>query len=158
MQDDAYLLRELTRDLLLTGRLWRKMARRAAARHGVSEASAAPLVWIARLGENVRQNVLAEAVGIEGASLVRLLDDLAAAGLVIREPDPADRRANNLTLTDTGRRVVTEVEEDLDGLRHAVFGAHPRQDIEIALRVLDAIRTAYAAEDAATDGPETPGD
>ena len=50
--DSAYLLRDLTRDLLLVGRLWRKMAREAAARHGVSEAASAPLIWIERLGES----------------------------------------------------------------------------------------------------------
>jgi MarR family transcriptional regulator for hemolysin len=147
MQDDAYLLRTLTRDLLLTGRQWRKMARGTAARHGVSEAAASPLVWIARLGENVRQTALAEAVGIEGASLVRLLDDLVAAGLVLREPDPADRRANNVTLTDAGRRVVGEIETELDDLRRAVFSGHPRADIEAALRVLAAITTAAAPHD-----------
>jgi len=69
---DAYLLRDMTRDLLLAGRLWRKMARAAASRHGVSEAASAPLLWIDRLGNDVRQNTLADAVGIEGASLVRL--------------------------------------------------------------------------------------
>jgi len=68
--EDAYLLRDLTRDLLLAGRLWRKIARAAAARHGVSEAASAPLIWIDRLGDNVRQNALADAIGIEGASLV----------------------------------------------------------------------------------------
>jgi hypothetical protein len=57
--EDAYLLRDLTRDLLLAGRLWRKMARHAASAHGVSEAASAPLLWIDRLGENVRPTVAA---------------------------------------------------------------------------------------------------
>jgi len=86
-REDAYLLRDLTRDLLLAGRLWRKMARKAASEHGVSEAASSPLLWIARLGENVRQTALADAVGIEGASLVRLLDELQGSGLITREPD-----------------------------------------------------------------------
>ena len=46
--EDAYLLRDLTRDLLLAGRLWRKMARHAASEHGVSEAASAPLIWIGK--------------------------------------------------------------------------------------------------------------
>src|SRR6185436_4077025 len=107
--EDAHLLRDLTRDLLLAGRLWRKIARQAAAQHGVSEAASAPLIWIERLGENVRQNALADAIGIEGASLVRLIDELQASGLVTREPDPSDRRANVVSLTTRGREVVAEV-------------------------------------------------
>lgn len=140
--ESAYLLRDLTRDLLLVGRLWRKMAREAAARHGVSEAASAPLVWIERLGENVRQNALADAIGIEGASLVRLIDELQASGLVTREPDPSDRRANVVSLTPRGREVVTEVNEDIQSLREQVFAGLSAADIEATGRVFAAIKSA----------------
>ena len=140
--DNAYLLRDLTRDLLQAGRLWRKIARESAARHGMSEAASAPLIWIDRLGENVRQNALADAVGIEGASLVRLIDELQSLGLVVREPDPSDRRANVVSLTPTGRKVVGEVNDDLLELRREVFAALPGTDLEAALRVFGAIKAA----------------
>lgn len=141
---DAYLLRDLTRNLLLAGRQWRKIAREVAAQHGVSEAASAPLLWIERLGSDVRQNVLADAVGIEGASLVRLLDELQANGLITREPDPTDRRANAVNLTDAGWAVVREVNDALNALRLSVFGELPRKDIEAVLRVFAAIETAAA--------------
>ena len=140
--EDAYLLRDLTRDLLLAGRLWRKMARQAASEHGVSEAASSPLLWIGRLGENVRQNVLADAVGIEGASLVRLLDELQASGLITRVPDPTDRRANAVNLTERGRVVVAEVTEALTALRLDVFAKISRKDAETALKVFRTIEAA----------------
>jgi MarR family transcriptional regulator for hemolysin len=140
--DDAYLLRDMTRDLLLAGRLWRKIARQAAAQHGVSEAASAPLIWIERLGENVRQNALADAIGIEGASLVRLLDELQASELITRVPDPSDRRANAVNLTAKGRSLVGEVNDSLNALRLDVFAKLSRKDIEAALRVFAAIETA----------------
>jgi len=145
--ESAYLLRDLTRDLLLVGRLWRKMAREAAARHGVSEAASAPLIWIERLGENVRQNTLAEAIGIEGASLVRLIDELQSSGLVTREPDPSDRRANVVSLTPRGREVVTEVNEDIQNLREEIFAGVEAADIEATGRVFAALKDA-AGKDA----------
>lgn len=148
--DDAYLLRDLTRDLLLAGRLWRKMARHAASAHGVSEAASAPLLWIERLGENVRQTALADAVGIEGASLVRLLDELQASGLITREQDPTDRRANAVNLTARGRTVVGEVNDTLIRLRLEVFADTPRQDAEAALRVFRTIESAAARVDEAS--------
>ncbi len=135
----------MTRDLLLAGRLWRKMARHAASRHGVSEAASAPLIWIGRLGENVRQNALADAVGIEGASLVRLLDELQSLGLITREPDPSDRRANAVSLTDKGRTTVEEVNETLTRLRLEIFAKTSRKDVEAALRVFGAIESAAEA-------------
>ena len=141
---DAYLLRDMTRNLLLAGRQWRKIAREAAAQHGVSEAASAPLLWIERLGTNVRQTVLADAVGIEGASLVRLLDELQAHDLITREPDPTDRRANAVNLTDAGWAVVREVNDALTALRLGVFISVPRKDMEAAMRVFAAIEAAAA--------------
>jgi MarR family transcriptional regulator, transcriptional regulator for hemolysin len=140
--ESAYLLRDLTRDLLMTGRLWRKMAREAAARHGMSEAASAPLIWIERLGENVRQNALADAIGIEGASLVRLIDELQGSGLVTRQPDPSDRRANVVSLTPRGREVVTEVNDDIQGLRQQIFENVSPADIEATGRVFAALKEA----------------
>lgn len=143
---DGELLRDMTRNLLLAGRQWRKIARQVAAEHGVSEAASAPLMWIERLGKDVRQNVLADAVGIEGASLVRLLDELQASGLITREPDPTDRRANAVNLTDAGWGIVREVNTALTTLRRDVFAGVPRKDIEATLRVFAAL------ERAATEG------
>jgi MarR family transcriptional regulator, transcriptional regulator for hemolysin len=147
-EGDAYLLRDLTRDLLLAGRLWRKIARAAAAQHGVSEAASAPLIWIERLGENVRQNVLADAIGIEGASLVRLVDELQASGLATRTPDPSDRRANAISLTPRGREVVKEVNEALAALRVDVFAELSEADVRAAFKVFAAIKTAAGRESA----------
>lgn len=147
---DSYLLRDLTRDLLLAGRLWRKMARAAASRHGVSEAASAPLLWIDRLGSDVRQNVLADAVGIEGASLVRLLDELQASELITRVPDPSDRRANAVNLTERGKTVVAEVNDTLTALRLEVFSTISSAEAEAAVKVFRTIEAA-----AATDSPVT---
>jgi MarR family transcriptional regulator for hemolysin len=145
-EGDAELLRDMTRNLLLAGRQWRKIARQVAAEHGVSEAASAPLMWIERLGKDVRQNALADAVGIEGASLVRLLDELQASGLITRVPDPTDRRANAVNLTEAGWGIVREVNAALMTLRRDVFAGLPRKDIEATLRVFAAL------ERAATEG------
>lgn len=129
-----------THSLLLSGRQWRRLANATTEAHGVSEAKALPLVLIGRLGGEPRQNALAEAVGIEGPSLVRLLDQLEAAGLVLRREDPTDRRAKVLSLTETGRSVVARIEADLDRLRKAVFAGVSASDLEASLRVLQAIQ------------------
>jgi MarR family transcriptional regulator for hemolysin len=46
---------------------------------------------------------LANALGIEGATLTKHLDGLEEAGLVRRRRDSADRRAMRVELTDEGR-------------------------------------------------------
>ncbi|HEV7717692.1 MAG TPA: MarR family transcriptional regulator [Arsenicitalea sp.] len=142
MNKSAYLLRDFTADLLLTGRLWRKMTRQVTAQFGIAEAGAAPMIWIGRLGEGVRQNALAERCGIEGASLVRVIDELANTGFVTREPDPTDRRANALYLTDKGREIFQQMEGELSALRARVFAEIDDADIATAQRVFNAIKDA----------------
>lgn len=142
MNKSTYLPREFTSELVVAGRLWRRMTRTVTARFAIGEAGAAPLLWIGRMGEGVRQNALAERIGIEGASLVRVLDELAAAGLVTRESDPSDRRANLLYLTDKGRQVTAEVEVELNELRERVFADLDTADIAAAQRVFAAIKLA----------------
>lgn len=147
MDDFAELLRIFTADMVVSGRLWRKLAREAVARHGVAEAGASPLLWIGRLGGNVRQNVLAEHCGMEGASLVRILDELQGAGLVLRVPDTSDRRANLLQLTPAGQIKLAEIEADLAAFRLRTFEGITPAEIQTALKVFSAIKTAAGREE-----------
>ena len=50
------------------------------------------------------QAALADAVGADRTRIIAVLDDLEARGLIRRVPDPGDRRARLLSLTDEGRR------------------------------------------------------
>ncbi len=129
-----------THALLTTGRHWRRAANTVAEAHGLSDATAHPLIIIGRMDEEPRQNVLAEAVGIEGPSLVRLIDQLAAAGLVLRREDPSDRRAKVLGLTPRGRQVFEQIEAELSTLRARVFAEIDDADLKASLRVFAALQ------------------
>lgn len=140
--DDLYRLRrDYTNALLIGGRQWRRAADSAVETHGLSDATALPLVSIGRMGGEPRQNALAEAVGIEGPSLVRLLDQLETAGLVVRKEDPTDRRAKVLSLTPAGEAVVAKMEADLARLRETVFATVSAADLQAGLRVFQALQT-----------------
>ena len=130
--------RIFTANLLTTGRQWRRVVDLALNSYGISEAAAAPLLWIGRLGGGVRQVVLATYVGIEGPSLVRLLDQLEGMGLVIRKDDPTDRRAKGLWLTAEGEVLASRMEDALDALRGRILANVDQADIEAAIRVLKA--------------------
>lgn len=59
---------------------------------------------------------LAEKLEIQPISLVRLLDRMAAQGLIERRPDPADRRAKRIYITDAGRdlsRTMTPIAREI---------------------------------------------
>ncbi|WP_043311391.1 MarR family winged helix-turn-helix transcriptional regulator [Pseudomonas sp. ML96] len=135
----ATLQQQVSSRLVSSGRIWRRTCQQALAHFGISEACCMPLLLIGRLGDGVRQGQLAQAVGIEGPSLVRLLDQLCQAGLIERAEDPADRRAKLLSVTAAGRTLSSELEVELRSLRSQALGHLPEADLHAALRVFSAL-------------------
>jgi DNA-binding MarR family transcriptional regulator len=66
---------------------------------------------IASNGHPLRLSELAAQLGIVPRSATSVVDDLESAGLVARHPDPHDRRATLVDLTDTGRQILTTLRE-----------------------------------------------
>ncbi|WP_025602727.1 MarR family winged helix-turn-helix transcriptional regulator [Burkholderia sp. WSM2230] len=140
------LRRKVSGTLVIAARKWRRTSHGVLSAFNVSEACATPLLTASRLGEAVRQVTLADYIGIEGPSLVRLLDQLCAAGLMRRDEDPADRRAKTVVLTQEGRSVTQKMEDELVTLRAQALKGISRSDLEATLRVLTAF-TANSPEE-----------
>lgn len=121
------------------GRLWRREADQALADHGLSQATALPLVVLLRWGKSARQGVLAEEMGIEGPSLVRLVDLLQAEGLVERREDPTDRRAKMLRLTAIGETKAEEIDRVLQRVRSYLLKDLSSEDIAVTFEALRSI-------------------
>ncbi len=135
---------QLSSGLLVAARQWQRLADQAFADFGLSSACTGPLLMIGRSGGGIRQVALAQQLGMEGPSLVRLLDKLAAQGLVRREADSSDRRANQLWLTDAGQALVGRIEIRLDALRAEVFGALSEAQVQVVLTLWEQIAQAHA--------------
>ena len=94
---------------------------------------------LSRQGENVRQGVLADELGIEGPSLVRLIDLLQAEGLVERREDPTDRRAKTLHLTKAGEAKVEETNRILRRVRASLLKDIAPDELAITFETLQRI-------------------
>jgi DNA-binding MarR family transcriptional regulator len=57
----------------------------------------------------LRLSELAHQLGIVPRSATSVVDDLEAAGLVARQPDPDDRRATLVNLTPAGTKLLTTI-------------------------------------------------
>ncbi|MDQ1120793.1 MarR family winged helix-turn-helix transcriptional regulator [Pseudoxanthomonas winnipegensis] len=128
--------------LMQAGRQWQKVVDAALAGHGLSNAMTTPLLMIGRAGGGVRQIELAQLIGVEGPSLVRILDKLAAAGLVRRENDVSDRRANKLWLTEAGEAIRQQLETQLNALRKKTFGDMSDAEMEAVLKLYRIVESA----------------
>jgi len=137
--------RTFTGSLLRLARIYRREVNRALAEHGLSDAKALPVLQIARAGGGMRQGVLAEELGVEGPSLVRILDQLCAANLVERRDDPNDRRAKTLHLTDEGQALAAVVEDAVQGVRTRVLAGVSDVNLATTLRAFTAFEAALEA-------------
>ncbi|MDQ0070082.1 MarR family transcriptional regulator for hemolysin [Variovorax boronicumulans] len=134
-QTREHALMHLGMSLSTLQRSYRAAADKAVAHVGVSQTLAWPIVMIGRMGDGMRQGMLASVLGIEGPSLVRSVDQLVDAGLVQRLEDPADRRAKTLHLTPTGVKACATIEAALSEMRNTLFEGVADDDIAACLRV-----------------------
>lgn len=114
---------------LLTRR-WRQVLDSEFQAAGLTDATWRPLLHLHLLGDGVRQKDLAASIGIEGPSLVRLIDTLVMKGLIQRSEDGTDRRAKLLCLTQEGQLVVTRIHEIVTPLENELLSRF--SDSEIA--------------------------
>jgi MarR family transcriptional regulator, transcriptional regulator for hemolysin len=102
-------------------RRWRQVLDLEVQSAGLTDATWRPLLHLHLLGDGIRQKELAASVGIEGASVVRLLDTLIAKGLIQRSEDAGDRRAKLLRLTPEGLVVVARIQETVRELERELL-------------------------------------
>jgi MarR family transcriptional regulator for hemolysin len=133
------LERHLARQINLISRTWQQAADQVLAQLGVSSSTGWCLIYVDRLGEDVRQSDLARALSIRDASLVRLLHQLEAAGLIERETNTTDRRVNHVVLTEQGRMLSRRIEDELARQRASFLEGVDDPDIEATLRVCEAL-------------------
>jgi DNA-binding MarR family transcriptional regulator len=87
------------------------------------------------------QAALAAEIGADKTRIIAVLDQLQRDGLIRREPDPADRRVNLLSLTPEGRRRCDSAQAAIQANENRILEQLqlPAADIEAFLRVLEAL-------------------
>jgi DNA-binding MarR family transcriptional regulator len=87
--------------------------------------------------EGTRLSTLAERANMTPQAMGELVNDLVAKGYVTREPDPADRRAKLITITDLGYRGIQDAYDTIAGIEDelaALLGRRGLLDLRRALR------------------------
>jgi MarR family transcriptional regulator for hemolysin len=74
-----------------------------------------PLKILHQEGGTIGQRLMCERTGKTPANMTRILDRLAGKGLVERRPDPEDRRAFTIVLTQAGGDLVNQTVDLFSG-------------------------------------------
>jgi len=131
-----------------TARQWRRAVDRRLQPFGLTEATWLPLLRISRAPAPPRQKELAAALGLDGSSVVRLLDSLERGGLIERHAAADDRRAKDLHLTAAGRAIVARVEAVAAEVRGRLLAGVSAAELATASAVLHRVGEELAALDA----------
>jgi MarR family transcriptional regulator, organic hydroperoxide resistance regulator len=86
---------------------------------------------------------LARAAGVSAPTATRMIDGLAARGLVTRERAADDRRAVRIALTAEGAEAVDEHRARMLGRRRALFDQLSPAERRAAAKVLARLAAAY---------------
>ncbi len=127
---------EIIESFFMASHLLHRLAER-----GVGPALSGPrtrvLMEVGRATQPLRMKDVAAELGITARTITTLIDALEQDGLLARQPDPTDRRATLLTLTERGKTQVTElaaVAERVSEQLLAPLQAPQRQQLSDILR------------------------
>jgi DNA-binding MarR family transcriptional regulator len=111
------------------------------AREGASLARTRVLLMIERRGP-VKASDIAELFGLAPRTVTDTLDGMERQGLIRREPDPKDRRAKRILITEAGRQAVAATEPIRRELTSQVMGSLDGEEREALARILGKLDAA----------------
>ena len=128
-------------------RLWRSWLDEKMRPHGLTQARWVVMMHLNRGADGFQQKALANFIGIEGPTLVHILDNLEKQNLIERRQDKADRRGKTVHLTDEGWRII----EVLNGVAAEVRREHlagiSDEDLAHCLAVFEHIERQAGADE-----------
>lgn len=122
-----------------TARTWRTKLDERLSPLGLTQARWLVLIHLSRMDGEALQKELACVVGVEGPTLVRVLDGLERMGLVQRVGVEGDRRARRVCLTPKADSVISEIMRIGIKLRGEALAGISDAELESFFHVLETI-------------------
>lgn len=135
----------------LLARRWRRTIEAQLAAAGLTDATWVPLVHLKETGGGITQKDLAALVGVDGSSLVRVLDILEREGLIERRRDANDGRARLIHLTPQGIIRVDAIRRELGRAEEAILTDLSDAEIDMMLRHFETIDRRLSALEAGSE-------
>ncbi|MGI3094770.1 MarR family transcriptional regulator [Vibrio diabolicus] len=141
MIQDINSLRDLSlaEKLSRVARLWKMVADRELEPLNLTYPRWTALWKLYRMGDNVSQKHLAEALEIELASLMRTLKLLEEQSLITRHCSEHDKRARIASLTEEGKTLLKQMETRILQVRSKLLTEINDQELQKLSLILDQI-------------------
>src|SRR5450432_131223 len=123
-----------------TSRSWRQAVDRRLKYLGVSQASWMSIAITAKARSPLSQSELADKLGVEGATMVAMVDRLVKAGFVVREASTTDRRIKRVVLTPAGLKIYEKVRTEAVALRKELLANTDPKKLLMATELLEGMQ------------------
>jgi MarR family transcriptional regulator for hemolysin len=123
-----------------SARLWRLALDKRLKHLGIGQSGWMTIAMIAKAGEPMSQRALADLVGVEGPSMVSMLDRLERDGFVTRTPSALDRRVKLVHLTDAGKTIYAEVLKEATPFRAGLLADVDQEALAAATVLLETLK------------------
>jgi MarR family transcriptional regulator, transcriptional regulator for hemolysin len=133
----------LTRRILFLSRRWLNTIDGALRKTGDSHARWVTLLWVGMMAGRAKIGELADQIGVELPTLVRLLNRLEREGLVERRALNGSNRAKTVVLTPKGKRLSASMNEIVSRARVDFLKDVNEEQLTTALELLDKLLARY---------------
>ena len=123
-----------------TARAWRQAIDARLKDLGISQAGWMTIAMVAKSDTDLSQKQLAGLLGVEGPTIVAMVDRLVTAGLVLRAPSQLDRRVKLIRLTDAGAALYRKVRERADVFRGDLLAGLDPAALAAATTLLETLQ------------------
>ncbi|MES2339446.1 MAG: MarR family transcriptional regulator [Pseudomonadota bacterium] len=133
---------EFVRECVLLSRKWRARVDEKMKASGMTLARSTVLYWVNEMPEGTSQREIADVVGVEGPTLVRLLHALESQGLIERVAIASDRRAKAIRLTAAAFPLLDEINRVAAETSREFLGGLEKRRLPSATRLAREAREA----------------
>ncbi len=142
-EDDA--LRQVEHQLSLLLRRARSLSQQLSRQvHPDMEPAAYGLLTVIRKDGPIRLTELATCIGVGKPSVSRQIAFLESIGLVYKEADPQDGRAQSIRLTDKGEEKMHQVQDARKQVFRERLGEWPAEDVQALADYMGRLNAVYA--------------
>lgn len=124
-----------------TARTWRNKLDARLKPLGLSQAKWMVLYHLSHTEVPLTQKDLAERLGIEGPTLVGLLNRLSAGQLIERKASLQDRRSKFVYLTPKAKELVPRMQQITRDLRREILQEFPQEEIVAGMHLMTKIKS-----------------
>ncbi len=98
-------------------------------------------------GSLLRMSEIARRLILSRGGTTKVIDRLEEMGLVERRPDPEDRRATIVAITDAGRQSMAEARKVIDSILEEMWAEHiTDEEAELLVEIMDRVLKANNCE------------